>query len=221
MGLLLLVLIGFLPFHYALNPKEDLAVKVHETAKAIQKRLPDDEKHAKTLADVKHIVSALDGKTHFADVPEDQRWALRTHLYKLAKDKTLSKDEQSIITSSVEYVPLWVVIGTAFALGIGTTVGYKRIVITVAEKIGKQHLTYAQGAAAETIAAITVLCATIFKLPVSTTHVLSSGVAGTMVANKSGVQSVTIKKIALAWLLTLPITMVLGGLIYAFGKLFV
>src|SRR6185503_15319952 len=96
---------------------------------------------------------------------------------------------------AVEYVPLWVVIGTALALGFGTTIGYKRIVKTVAEKIGKQHLTYAQGAAAETVAASTILFAAVTGLPVSTTHVLSSGVAGTMVANKSGVQGATVMKI--------------------------
>jgi phosphate/sulfate permease len=118
-------------------------------------------------------------------------------------------------------VPLWVVIGTALALGIGTTVGYKRIVITVAEKIGKSHLTYAQGAAAELVAALTILLATYTKAPVSTTQVLSSGIAGTMVANGSGIQPGTTRRILLAWLMTLPATMLLGGIFFVIGRAFI
>ena len=120
--------------------------------------------------------------------------------------------------SATEFVPLWVVVGVALALGIGTTVGYKRIVVTVAEKIGTTHLTYGQGAAAEVVAAATILGADVFHMPVSTTHVLSSGVAGTMAANGSGIQGGTAKKIALAWLLTLPAAMLLSGLFYLVGS---
>ena len=90
---------------------------------------------------------------------------------------------------AIEYVPYWVVVGVALALGVGTTIGYKRIVVTVAEKIGKAHLTYAQGAAAEVVAAVTIGLADVSHMPVSTTHVLSSGVAGTMWANRSGLQA--------------------------------
>jgi phosphate/sulfate permease len=111
-----------------------------------------------------------------------------------------------------------VVIATALALGVGTTIGYKRIVVTVAEKIGKSHLTYAQGASAELVAALTILLATITKAPVSTTQVLSSGIAGTMVANRSGIQSDTIRKIALAWLMTFPVTMILSGMLFLLGR---
>jgi phosphate/sulfate permease len=113
---------------------------------------------------------------------------------------------------------LWVIIGTALALGIGTTVGYKRIVITVAEKIGNTHLTYAQGEAAETVAALTILLSTFLKVPVSTTQVLSSGVAGTMVANGSGVQQQTTQRILLAWVFTLPSTMLLSATLFALGR---
>jgi PiT family inorganic phosphate transporter len=110
-----------------------------------------------------------------------------------------------------------VVLGVALALGIGTTIGYKRIVVTIAEKIGKTHLTYAQGAAAETVAAVTIGLADIFHAPVSTTQVLSSGIAGTMWANKSGVQLTTIRKILIAWVLTLPMAILLGGLLFFLG----
>ena len=96
-------------------------------------------------------------------------------------------------------------IAVAIALGLGTMVGWKRIVVTVGEKIGKTHLTYAQGASAELVAAATIGAADVFGLPVSTTHVLSSGVAGTMAANGSGLQMATIRNLLMAWVLTLPV----------------
>ena len=105
----------------------------------------------------------------------------------------------------------------AFALGIGTMIGWKRIVITIGEKIGKEHLTYAQGACAELVAMTTIGVADTFGLPVSTTHVLSSGVAGTMVANRSGLQMETLRNIALAWLLTMPVCVFLGAALFALG----
>ena len=105
----------------------------------------------------------------------------------------------------------------AIALGLGTMIGYKRIVVTVGEKIGKSHLTYAQGGAAELVAMCTILVADHFGLPVSTTHVLSSGVAGTMAANKSGLQMATLRNILMAWILTLPVCIFLGALLFAFG----
>ena len=102
----------------------------------------------------------------------------------------------------------------AIALGLGTMVGWKRIVVTVGKKIGKAHLTYGQGAAAEMIAAGTIMAADIYGLPVSTTHVLSSGVAGTMAANGSGLQWGTIRSLAAAWVLTLPAAIILSGTLY-------
>jgi PiT family inorganic phosphate transporter len=109
-------------------------------------------------------------------------------------------------------------VGVALSLGFGTTVGYKRIVITVAEKIGKSHLTYGQGAVAETITAATILGAVYFHLPVSTTQVLSSGIAGTMAVNNSGVQFDTCRKILLAWIFTLPVSITLSGLLIFIGS---
>ena len=114
------------------------------------------------------------------------------------------------------YVPTWAIVVISLSLGIGTMIGWKRIVVTIGEKIGKRHMTYAEGATAELIAASTIGLASQFGLPVSTTHVLSSGVAGAMVASKGvkNLQGGTIKNIALAWLLTLPVTVILSGLLY-------
>ena len=112
------------------------------------------------------------------------------------------------------FIPLWVKVCVAIALGLGTMVGWKRIVITVGEKIGKTHLTYAQGASAEMVAAATILAAEAYGLPVSTTHILSSGVAGTMAANGSGLQWSTVRAIASAWVLTLPAAMAISGMLY-------
>jgi PiT family inorganic phosphate transporter len=119
--------------------------------------------------------------------------------------------------NATRFIPDWVKIGVAFALGFGTMVGWKRIVITVGEKIGKSHMTYAQGAAAETVAAATILGAQSLGLPVSTTHVLNSAVAGTMAANGSGLQWKTIGTLASAWLVTLPVVITLSGVLYYVG----
>jgi inorganic phosphate transporter, PiT family len=123
---------------------------------------------------------------------------------------------QNELDSSTKFIPIWVKICVALALGLGTMIGWKRIVVTVGEKIGKQHMTYGQGAAAELVAMGTILAADNFGLPVSTTHVLSSGVAGTMAANGSGVQSATLGNIVLAWILTLPCAIALSGSLYWF-----
>lgn len=125
------------------------------------------------------------------------------------------------IDNATRFIPLWVKIAVAIALGLGTMVGWKRIVVTVGEKIGKTHLTYAQGASAETVAMLTIGAADMFGLPVSTTHVLSSGVAGTMVANGGGLQMRTIRNLAMAWVLTLPAAILLSGSLYwLFTQLF-
>jgi PiT family inorganic phosphate transporter len=119
-----------------------------------------------------------------------------------------------IHATSSHFIPFWVKVAVALALGLGTMVGWKRIVITVGEKIGKEHLTYAQGAAAELTAMVTILGASAYGLPVSTTHVLSSAVAGTMSASGSGVRSTTIRNIAMAWFFTLPAAALLSGLLF-------
>jgi PiT family inorganic phosphate transporter len=125
------------------------------------------------------------------------------------------------LDSATKFIPTWVKIAVAIALGLGTMVGWKRIVVTVGEKIGKTHLTYAQGACAEITAAATIAAADGYGLPVSTTHVLSSGIAGTMAANGSGLQWSTIRNIAMAWVLTLPTAMLISGALYfVFAHLF-
>ena len=118
------------------------------------------------------------------------------------------------VDKATKFIPTWVKVAVALALGMGTMVGWKRIVVTVGEKIGKEHLTYAQGACAELVAMCTISAADNFGLPVSTTHVLSSGVAGTMAANGSGLQLATIRNIAMAWVLTLPAAALLSGSLF-------
>ena len=125
------------------------------------------------------------------------------------------------IDASTKFIPLWVKVAVAIALGLGTMIGWKRIVVTVGEKIGKTHLTYAQGASAELVAMATIGAADMYGLPVSTTHVLSSGVAGTMAANKSGLQLSTIRNLLMAWVLTLPMAILISGsLFYLFSRTF-
>jgi PiT family inorganic phosphate transporter len=125
------------------------------------------------------------------------------------------------IDAATKFIPLWVKVAVAIALGLGTMVGWKRIVVTIGEKIGKTHLTYAQGACAELVAMSTIAAADMFGLPVSTTHVLSSGVAGTMAANHSGLQMGTLRNLLMAWVLTLPVAILLaGGLYWVFRHVF-
>jgi PiT family inorganic phosphate transporter len=131
-----------------------------------------------------------------------------------AADTAVLSNYKKFLDKSTKFIPTWVKVAVALALGLGTMIGWKRIVVTVGEKIGKTHLTYAQGAAAEITAMITIGLADGYGLPVSTTHVLSSGVAGTMAANKSGLQMSTIRDIALAWVFTLPAAAVLSGCLF-------
>ena len=125
------------------------------------------------------------------------------------------------LDAATKFIPLWVKVAVAIALGLGTMIGWRRIVVTVGEKIGKSHLTYAQGASAELVAMLTIGAADMYGLPVSTTHVLSSGVAGTMAANQSGLQMSTIRNLAMAWVLTLPAAILMSGSLYwLFAKVF-
>jgi PiT family inorganic phosphate transporter len=131
-----------------------------------------------------------------------------------AADVSAIGNYKKFLDTSTKFIPSWVKVAVALALGLGTMVGWKRIVITVGEKIGKTHLTYAQGASAELVAMCTILAADGYGLPVSTTHVLSSGVAGTMAANRSGLQMSTIRDIAAAWIFTLPAAALLSGCLF-------
>ena len=185
------------------------------------------------LAEKTHAVyEKLNGKQSFNDIAVEQRRAVRTDLYltstalgKLAKQGKFTDPKEKASAQAygaqadklTKYIPLWVKVAVACALGFGTMVGWKRIVVTVGEKIGKSHLTYGQGASAELVAMFTILGADRFGLPVSTTHILSSGVAGTMAANHSGLQKETLRNILLAWVLTLPVCVLLGAGLFAFG----
>ena len=164
------------------------------------------------------------------------RIALRLDVYLVAETLTrlakanqlpagVSADQTGSYVKSLRqltnFVPLWVKIAVSLALGLGTMIGWKRIVVTVGEKIGKAHLTYAQGASAELVAFATIEAADLLGLPVSTTHILSSGIAGTMVANGSGIQKETVRNIVLAWVLTLPVCVLLGAALFGAALFFV
>ena len=170
----------------------------------------------------------MDNKESFRGLSPDERRALRSGFYltsealaKLLKgDKLIDRVAATKLKKEMDgvtkFIPTWVKLAVAVALGLGTMIGWKRIVVTVGEKIGKTHLSYGQGAAAEMVAAATILAADKLGLPVSTTHVLSSGVAGTMAANHSGLQMETLRNLLLAWVLTVPVTVLMGAGIFAF-----
>jgi PiT family inorganic phosphate transporter len=135
-------------------------------------------------------------------------------------DLAVLTNYNKFLNSATKFIPTWVKVAVALALGLGTMVGWKRIVVTVGEKIGKTHMTYAQGASAEIITMATILGADRLGVPVSTTHILNSGVAGTMAANRSGLQFSTVRDIALAWIFTLPAAALLSGcLFWLFDKM--
>jgi inorganic phosphate transporter, PiT family len=186
------------------------------------------------VEDLNHEVSLY---KEFKSVPPKDQTNVRNDMYVtsealrlMQKNKTpqFTADEsaalgnyKSKVDKATKFIPGWVKVAVALALGLGTMVGWKRIVVTVGEKIGKEHLTYAQGACAELVAMATIFAADNFGLPVSTTHVLSSGVAGTMAANRSGLQISTIRNIAAAWVFTLPAAALLSGLLFwAFRHIF-
>ena len=203
-----------------------------------RKALSDYVRTKVLTPDVVPALAALAGrigdqvKTHgsLARVPAEAVANVRNDMYLVSEairflDKTPAaipdpeakanlKAFKKLIDDATKFIPLWVKVAVAIALGLGTMVGWKRIVVTVGEKIGKTHLTYAQGASAELVAMLTIGAADAFGLPVSTTHVLSSGVAGTMAANRSGLQMSTIRNLLMAWVLTLPAAIVLSGSLY-------
>ncbi len=166
----------------------------------------------------------------YKNVPQDKMANLRNDMYVVSETLRLVKktgkteftaDDEKVLTNykkhidlATKFIPGWVKVAVAMALGLGTMVGWKRIVVTVGEKIGKEHLTYAQGAAAEITAMATIMTADSLGLPVSTTHVLSSGIAGTMAANRTGLQMSTVRSLAMAWVLTLPAAMLMSGSLF-------
>jgi inorganic phosphate transporter, PiT family len=239
-GLLMVALMTFMPLQYSLSPNFDTQ-KVEQSLSIIQQNLPvaeiDNSLAPKELGQA--VITIQNLKTDIAAVSDiKSRLSIRKRINLLDKDMKKFLDEPNIIknddarkaikkeiktlTGYTHYVPFWAILMISVALGLGTMIGWKRIVVTIGEKIGKRHMTYAEGATAEIIAAMTIGLSTYYGLPVSTTHVLSSGVAGSMVASKGvkNLQKGTITSIALAWVLTLPATIILSGGFYLLFRLF-
>jgi PiT family inorganic phosphate transporter len=223
-----------------LQPKAGTTTLSHDdAAKELSAFLPptgpkaSESTFAALVTESQYIADTLATVPDITQVPHDQRTSLRSDIYlvdealgkilkggKLITDKTevgQLKKTKSDLDNVTKYIPIWVKVAVALALGFGTMIGWKRIVVTVGEKIGKSHLTYAQGACAELMAAATIGVADYGGMPVSTTHVLSSGIAGTMAANRSGLQTSTLINILLAWVLTLPACVFLGATLFAAG----
>lgn len=247
-GLVMLILIGIVPAHFAidnsLNPA-DLRKELIQIETTIAKIDPNvlsaiDRDHLVTIQ--KEMVTLhhqIDMPMVNNSFPEEERMGARRSLLLISRnlkvllesgDMNLNKEDKEFLKMQsvsetgmrryTDYAPDWVILMISLALGLGTMVGWKRIVVTIGEKIGKQHLTYAQGASAELVAASTIGVSSYLGLPVSTTHVLSSGIAGSMVASKGvkNLQAGTIRNIVIAWILTLPVTMTLSGSLYVFFR---
>jgi PiT family inorganic phosphate transporter len=240
-GIIMMILIAILPGYFSLDEKvniQSVAANVSKIEYIIANtdttKFGEDEfKHfnnvKKYAATYKKVT---DGKFSSKDVAIAERFGVRKDVVKLTKgaekllkspnfaisgnDKKILELEIKSAKKLVEYAPGWVIIMISISLGLGTMIGWKRVVKTIGEKIGKQHMSYAQGASAEIVASIGIGMATWKGLPVSTTHMLSSGIAGSMVAKKGlkNLQKKTVVNILLAWLLTLPVTIILSGSLF-------
>lgn len=247
-GLIMLILIGIVPFQFAIKPDLDPrlmqsnVVGIEQTIAALdsnQLSTVNRARLARTRTELAELKKLVNTPTADNRIPQAKRLNVRrdlllinSNMTKIAEDEgaNLSPNQLATLKSSLseekglrrftDYAPLWVILMIALSLGLGTMIGWRRIVVTVGEKIGKQHLTYAQGASAELTAATMIGLASWLKLPVSTTHVLSSGIAGSMVANKGikNLQADTVRNIALAWVLTLPVSLMLSFTLYIFFR---
>jgi phosphate/sulfate permease len=239
-GLLMIALMTFMPLQYSLSPNFD-AAKTEQSLTMIQQSLPVDQVNnqfaPKELGKTIETIELLKQDIKTANDVKS-RLSIRKRINLLTKSVKTILDEPNIVTNDAarktikaevkhlsaltHYAPFWAFGMISLALGIGTMIGWKRIVVTIGEKIGKRHMTFAEGATAELIAATTIGLSTQFGLPVSTTHVLSSGVAGAMVASKGvkNLQKGTITNIVLAWVLTLPATIILAGGLYLLFRMF-
>jgi PiT family inorganic phosphate transporter len=236
-GLLLVVLIAFMPMQFALAPNfnaADAKTRVQTIETAIVQAIPSDSIHLAPLADACQKLkiqldsfNAKDKAGVFAvrlavqDFNKKMEGAIKGETLQGEVAK-VAKAEIKSLKGVYEFRVTWAVVLISICLGFGTMVGWKRIVVTIGEKIGKSHLTYAQGASAELCAAATIGVSSYYGLPVSTTHVLSSGIAGTMVAEGGvkNLQKKTIGNIALAWLLTLPVTFVMAAVLFFVFRMF-
>ncbi|WP_267425711.1 inorganic phosphate transporter [Methylobacterium sp. GC_Met_2] len=231
-GLIMLTIIGLYPAEYALNPQmtqpqiAQVASDLNLAADLIA-RLGNDRKSEGAQA-AHEIHNRLERIGSLGDVAADERTVIRDRLNRVLTelkavedngatpeaDKKTAEALHGRLGRTVQYAPWWVRIVSALCLGLGTMIGYKRIVRTLGERLGKQHLVPAQGAAAELVAAGLIGGAGITGFPVSTTHVVTGGIAGTMVGSGAGVQPATLWQIATAWVLTLPATIVLSGTMF-------
>lgn len=217
---------------YAANAPVATRPPADEISAFLKTKQPADSRVFLALSQVTAgIATTLNGKRAVTDLDQPARSLLRSNIYLVTEsisrlvdrkqlqpaERATLEDFRSNLNPLTKYIPFWVKVAVALALGLGTMIGWERVVITVGEKIGQSHLTYAQGAASEFVAATTIAAADVAGLPVSTTHVLSSAVAGTMTANGSGLQMNTVRNLALAWLLTMPVCVFLGALLFALG----
>ncbi len=211
------------------KPSKSFSLLVPEARASVADEAPQNVVKASAL--VNEIGHDLEKIHSIEELRNDDRFQLRSRILLLESElgkleKTginlaKVKSQRKNLTSLVEYAPFWVIVMIAFSLGLGTMIGWKRIVVTLGEKIGKTHLTYAQGAVSEFVAMSMIGISAVIGLPVSTTHCLSSGIAGSMVAAGSGVRSGTVKNILLAWILTFPMTVAMSaGLFVLLRKLF-
>ena len=218
--------------HATVNTPMDDKIVSTELSQYLRSGKDSDKTFAALEMKSKTIESKLTGKTTLKDISKADRSTVRTDIYLVEKSlsKMLKKEGKfpeaeaktlkgytKQLKEATEFIPNWVKFAVALALGLGTMIGWERIVVTVGEKIGKDHLTYAQGAAAELVAMTTIGAADKLGLPVSTTHVLSSGIAGAMTANGSGIQKDTVRSLLLAWVLTLPVCILLGSATFSAG----
>jgi PiT family inorganic phosphate transporter len=242
MGLIMLILIGTVPTAYALNGAVTAPqmASFHTTSQAAVSTLNAMDNNAPfsgdanarvqvavqkkalqpdTLPALAALMGGIDkqiaDRASLKQIPQDQVRNVRNDIYLAdAALPIVLTAYKADGTKATQFIPTWVKVAVALALGMGTMVGWKRIVRTVGEKIGKQHLTYAQGLSAELVAMGLIQAATAYHLPVSTTHVLTSGVAGTMASNGSGLQWGTIRNLAAAWVFTLPAAIILSGVLF-------
>jgi phosphate/sulfate permease len=240
-GLVMLILIGIVPAYFALNPSyqpSNLSEPLHKIEVTINEidasplSLTDKLRLDSAKEITTRLLSDVSRLSYVSNIPAHDRFLVRkdimllnSHIQSLSgkqelkiseADKILLAGSMKSVRKITDYSPRWVIIMIALSLGLGTMIGWKRIVKTIGEKIGKEHLTYAQGASAELVASTTIGLSTWFGLPVSTTHVLSSGIAGSMVASKGikNLQPDTVRNILIAWLLTLPVVMVMAGTLF-------
>ena len=235
-GLVMIILIGIIPLQFAIN-RTDSPIKMFEQTNKIElalskvdsSKFTDDARYnySQIKKNIDTIQATIGGKTTFDSFKSKQLVLIRKSILTTSKkydalietpgvlskeSKTIIKAEMKGLKAFTEYAPWWVILMISLSLGIGTMIGWKRIVVTLGEKIGKTHLSYAQGASAEIVAASTIGISTLLGLPVSTTHVLTSGIAGTMVAKKKkNLRMKTVRNIAIAWVVTIPVTILLSG----------